>query len=219
MGYGAALLVIGGSLRRSPSGFCRRARRCPGFPSVRGLLMWRMEELTHNPLFPYFNDSSIRRWRCLRPIATNASCRVAWALGFPILFRSIALPLCLIATSASGSLMCWVSRPWPYGRSANARKTARRSPGLCHRRRVYGHGLVFLDEDFRDLSLHPVARDDRADVIALAVGILPLPRRTRLVAVGGILFFALLVPAPLGARPLGDPYIEAYAPHPDPSHT
>ena len=59
-------------------------------------------------------------------------------------------------------------------------------------------------------------------VIALAVGILPLPRRTRLVALGGILFFALLVTRtePLERAPLGDPYIEAYLPPiPDPSHT
>jgi hypothetical protein len=51
-------------------------------------------------------------------------------------------------------------------------------------------------------------------IIALGVGLLPLPRRVQLVAIGGLLFAAMLFTrsAQLDRAPLGDPYITADLP-------
>ena len=89
MGYGAALLVIGGKPKAiAVRLFAGALGGALGFLLFAGYWMWRMEELTHNPLFPYFNDYFHSPLALSSPYRDERFLpRGLWtALGFPILF-------------------------------------------------------------------------------------------------------------------------------------
>jgi hypothetical protein len=228
MGFAAALLAGGGSrkhlLTRLIAGGLGGVA---GFLLCAGFWMWRMEELTGNPLFPYFNDyfrsplALDSPYRDMRFLPTST-----WkALAYPILFSldwKIAddLPYADIRVGIAYVLIIATLAVWLAGK--------RSKQPLCDPRAVRIAFAFAAVSYFFWLKTFAIYRyilllEMLAPVLILmAVGLLPLARRTQLIAVGVLFFFALLFTRSehLEGAPLGDPYIAVDLPKvADPAHT
>ncbi|HEY0282171.1 MAG TPA: hypothetical protein VGC27_06070 [Rhizomicrobium sp.] len=220
MGFAAALIAVGGDRKHL---FTRLAAGAlgglAGFLLCAGFWMWRMEDLTGNPLFPYFNQyfrsplALPLPYRDMRFLPTDF-----WtAVSFPILFSidwrvANDLPNLDIRVGLAYLAVIAALIVWALGRRA---KEPLADPKAV--RIVFAFVAVSY---FFWLKLFAIYRyilqlEMIAPlVIVLAVGLLPLARRTQLIAIGVLFFAAMLFTrsAQLDHAPLGDPYITADLP-------
>jgi len=228
MGYAAALVAVGGSrkhlLTRLVAG---GIGGLIGFALCAGFWMWRMEEITGNPLFPYFNDyfrspfALASPYRDMRFLPTST-----WkALAFPILFSidwRIAddLPYADIRVGIAYLAVIAALAVWLAGRRA---KDPLVDPQAARIAFAYAAVSYFFWIKLFAIYRYILQLEMLAPLlIATAVGLLPLARRTQLVAVGALFFLCMLFTrsAHLEGAPLGDPYIEADLPKlADPAHS
>ena len=226
MGFAAALLALGGSWKHQLTRLV-----AGGIGGVAGAILFaapwmlRMDELTGNPLFPYFNqyfksdlvlNATYRDLRfvpttfwhaLLFPFLFAIDWHVAGDLGFQDIRVALAYTACFVLAAA------WLLRRTSKDPLIDARAAL---PILAFSAATY---LVWLRTFaiYRYIvgleMLSPV-------VLTAAVGSLPVTRRTQLIALG-ILFGAALVVSRsdfIEHAPLGDPYVQAAIPpipHPD----
>ncbi len=228
MGFAAALIAVGGDRKHL---FTRLGAGAlgglAGFLLCAGFWMWRMEEITGNPLFPYFNQvfhsplALNLPYRDMRFIPTDF-----WtAAAFPILFSldwRVADDLAYsdIRVGLAYVVVIPALILWAFGRRS---KEPLADPAAA--RILFAFAAVSylfwlkLFAIYRYiLQLEMIA----PLIIVLGVGLLPLPRRTQLIAVGALFFLAMLFTrgAQLDHAPLGDPYIAADLPEiADPART
>jgi len=228
MGFAGGLLAVGGGRRQLAARLAAGAAGgVIGFALCAGYWMWRMDELTGNPLFPYFNDvfrspmALASPYRDMRFLPTST-----WkALALPILFSidwriSDDLPYTDIRVGVAYLLVIAALAVWMAGKRS---KDPLVDPVAARIAFAYAAvSYLFWIKLFAIyryiLQLEMIA----PVLIVMAVGLLPLPRRTQLVALGAIFFVCMLFTrsAHLEGAPLGDPYVEADLPRiGDPVHT
>jgi hypothetical protein len=228
LGVAAALIAIGGSWKH------QGARLVGG--AIGGILgtalfaaywMLQMDHLTGNPLFPYFNEhfhSALavgRNYRDLRFVPTHFWREVLfpilftedWSVADDIPFRDIRVALAYVTVIVASLI-------WATGRRS-------RDPlvGPEAARVLFTFAAVSYVAWLKIFGIYRyiLALEMFAPIlIAASIGLLPLPRRTQLVALAA-LFFATLVftkPDSMERAPLGDPYVDVAVPKiAHPQHT
>jgi hypothetical protein len=217
MGFAAALIAVGGSrkhiLTRLVAGGIGGVA---GFFAGAGYWMLRMQELTGNPLFPYFNDyfrspmalaSPYRDMRFIQhglwnnftfPIRFSIDSRVADDLPYGDIRIGIAYLVVLAGTAV-----------WLLGK--------RNKEPLCDplaTRILFVFAAVTYLFWLKLFAIHRYILQLEMLMpllVAMGIGLMPIGRKIRLVTIG-ILFFAALLFTHDGRRylegaPLGDPYI------------
>lgn len=228
MGFGAALIAVGGSrkhlLTRLAAGVIGGLA---GFLAGAGYWMLKMQALTGNPLFPYFNDyfksplalsSPYRDMRFLQhgfwnnltfPIRFSIDYRVADDIPYGDIRIGIAYVVVLAASAV-----------WLLGKRT---KETLFDPVAVRILFAFAAGTYFFWLKLFSIHRYILQLEMLAPLlIAMGVGLLPLGRKVRLVAIGCLFFFALLFTRTehLEGAPLGDPYITADLPDiPDPART
>lgn len=228
MGFAAALIAVGGGRKQLVTRLIAGGLGgVAGFVACAGYWMWRMQDLTGNPLFPYFNDvfhspmaldSPYRDMRFLQhgfwntltfPIRFSIDYRVADDLPYDDIRIGIAYVVVIAAMAV-----------WLTGKRSKeplidpvATRIAFAFAAVSY---IFWLKLFAIHRYILQLEmLSPL-------LIAMAVSLFPLPRKIRFVTVGVLLFLALLFTrsAHLEGAPLGDPYISADLPKiADPAHT
>ncbi|MDE2112400.1 MAG: hypothetical protein KGJ79_14745 [Alphaproteobacteria bacterium] len=228
MGFAAALIAVGGTPKHQATRLVAGGLGgLAGFALFAGYWMWKMDVLTGNPLFPYFNEifrsplALASPYRDMRFLPTGT-----WiALAFPILFSidwrtADDLPYMDIRVGLAYLLVIAVLIVWLAGRRS---KDPLVSPAAARIMFAFaGVSYLFWLHVFA-IYRYILALEMLAPIlIVAAVALLPLPRRARLIGIGALLFLAMLFTrsAMLEHAPLGDPYITADLPKiPDPEHT
>jgi hypothetical protein len=215
MGFAAALLAVGGSrkhvlVRLAAGGL----GGILGFLLCAGFWMWRMEELTGNPLFPYFNDyfrsplALVSPYRDMRFLPTST-----WkALAYPILFSldwKIAddLPYADIRVGIAYVLTIAGLALWLAGKRS---KEPLVDPQAARISFVFAAVSYFFWLKMFAIYRYILQLEMLAPLlIVMAVGLMPLARRTQLIAIGALFFLAMLFTRSehLEGAPLSDPYI------------
>lgn len=228
MGYGAALLFIGGSGKHI---FWRVLGGVLG--GLIGFLlcdvpwMYQMYIQTGNPLFPYFNQIFHS------PLALNSAYRDMRflptsnlkALLYPILFAldyrvADDLPHTDIRIAIAYVFIIVSVLIWLVGRRS---KTPLAVPAGV--RVIFAFVAVSYFFWIRVFAIHRyiLTLEMLAPLLfCLAIALLPLKMRTRLILMAALCFFALLCTrsAVMQRAPLGDPYIKTDMPaFQDPDHT
>jgi hypothetical protein len=215
MGFAAALVAIGGSRKHMATRLAAGGLAgMLGFLLCAGFWMWRMQEVTGNPLFPYFNDyfhsplaldSPYRDMRFLQhglwnlltyPIRFSIDYRVADDLPYEDIRIGLAYLVVIMA------LLLW---------AAGKRSKDPMSDPVATRI-VFAFTAVTYLFWLKLFAIHRYILQFEMLaplLIAMGIGFLPLSRKARLVTVGVVLFFALLLTRNehLEGAPLGDPYI------------
>ncbi len=228
IGFAAALAALGGDLRHQATRLAAGGLGgIAGFALFAAYWMLRMQHLTGNPLFPYFNEyfksalalSAPYRdlrfipthfWRALFfPILFSVDWHVADDLGFQDIRVGIAYVAVIAATIA-----------WILGRRAKAPLAAPDAvwPLFAFSAASYVIWLKLFAIYRYILLLEMLA----PLLIVAAIGLLPLARRAQYVTLG-VIFFAILLVARSDfneREPLGDPYVQvALPPIPNPANT
>lgn len=226
LGFVAALLVLGGDLRHQAVRFIGGAiGGLAGFSLFALYWMFHMEQVTGNPLFPYFNEffrSSLALaapYRDMRFIPTSF-----WrAFFFPVLFSidwhvadDLGFQDIRVAAAYFLSLVAGLLALFNRRSREPLLNVAVMGPVFAFAAVSYLVWLKFFAIYRYILCLEMLA----PLLIAAAVGLLPMSRRSRLVTIGCIFFAILLVArSDFNERePLGDPYIQVALPpipHPD----
>ena len=230
VGFAAALIALGGSwkhqlVRLLAGGLAGIA----GFLIFSGPWMLYMYQLTANPLFPYFNDywkSPLALPAPYRDLRFVPAFRPWWQqLFFPVLFtidwhvaddlgfQDIRVMLAYLLVIAAGAL--WLLR--------------RESRDPLLDKRVTGVLFVFFALSYllwlRTFAIYRyiILYEMLAPLLIIgAVGLLPLSRRSRYLALGGLCAACLLTARSdfLERAPVEDPYVEvALPPIPHPGKT
>ena len=228
IGFGAALVALGGSLRQQGARLLGGAvGGVLGFALFSVWWMLRMKGLTGNPLFPYFNEyfhSPLAldiTYRDLRFIPTHF-----WReLFFPVLFSvdwHVADDLgfqdfrvCVAYFLVIGALLLWAARRHSKDPLID---TSVALPLFAFSAVSYFVWLKIFAIYRYIVGLEMLS----PLLIVAAVGFLPLPRRPRYLVLAGLAFAILVTQRSdfLDRAPLGDPYIQAALPPiPDPGKT
>jgi hypothetical protein len=228
LGFAAALVATGGDVKhqgtRLLAGF---AGGLLGVAAFAGYWMLRMEHLTGNPLFPYFNEyfkSSLalaapyrdlrfiprQFWRAVFfPVLFSIDWHVADDLGFQDFRVGVAYVLALIAGAFA-----------LFGRTSKAPLV---SPSAAFPIFAFAAVSYFAWLKIFAIYRYILCLEMLAPIlIVAAVGLLPLARRTQLVALGVVFFLILIVQRSdfIEREPLGDPYVQvALPPIPRPDRT
>jgi len=220
MGFAAALLAIGGDRRHLLTRLGAGAfGGIVGFLLCAGFWMGRMDALTGNPLFPYFNEyfhsplALNSPYRDMRFIPTDF-----WtALAFPILFSidwrlANDLPNVDIRVGLAYIVVIAALVAWTLRRRSKEPLADPRAALIIF---AFAAASYFFWLKIFAIYRYILQLEMAAPlIIALAIGLLPLSRRTQLIAIGGLFFLAMLFTrsAQLERAPLGDPYITADLP-------
>jgi hypothetical protein len=228
IGYAAALLALGGSVTPMAARLAGGAvGGVLGFALFSGWWMAKMQALTGNPLFPYFNQyfhstlALTASYRDLRfvpthfwrevffPVLFSVDWHVADDLGFQD-FR-----VCIAYFAVIGGSLLWAARR----QSKDPLVEARVALPLF----AFSAVSYFVWLKIFAIYRYIVALEMLSPLlIVAAVGLFPAGRRARYLALGGIAF-AVLVTARsdfLDRAPLDDPYIQvALPPIPRPDNT
>lgn len=228
LGFAAALIAVGGSRKHLITRLVAGGiGGIAGFFAGAGYWMLKMQEVTGNPLFPYFNDyfksplalsSPYRDMRFLQygfwnnltfPIRFSIDYRVADDIPYGDIRIGIGYVVVIVASAI-----------WLVGkRSKDALFDVRATRILFVFAAVtYLFWLKLFSIHRYILQLEMLA----PLLVAMGVGLLPLGRKAKLVTIGCLFFFALLFTRTehLEGAPLGDPYIAVdLPPIPDPAHT
>jgi hypothetical protein len=221
IGFAAALVALGGDLRHQATRLLAGGLGgVLGFALFAAYWMLRMEHLTGNPLFPYFNEyfkSTLALaapyrdlrfipthfWRALFfPVLFSVDWHVADDLGFQDIRVGIAVASWLLGRRARTPLVA-PDAVWPLFAFASV------SYVIWLRLFAIYRYILCLE------MLAPL-------LIVAAIGLLPLARRTQLVTLGALFLATLLVArSDFNERePLGDPYVQvALPPIPNPGNT
>ena len=228
LGFAAALLAGGGGRKHIVTRLVAGGLGgLAGFLLCAGYWMWRMEEITGNPLFPYFNDYFRSPMALASPYRDMRFLpRTTWiALIFPILFSidwrtADDLPYNDIRIGLAYLLIIAALAVWLAGRRSKEPLVDPRVAAIIFAFAAVSYFFwIRLFAIYRYiLQLEMLA----PFLIVTAVGLMPCRRRSQLVALGVLFFFAMLFTrsAHLEGAPLGDPYISVQLPKlPDPAHT
>lgn len=220
VGYAAAVLAVGGDRKHILARLAGTAAGgLAGFLLCEGPWMLQMYQQTGNPLFPYFNQffhsplalaSPYRDMRFL-PTSTYKT------LLFPILFGmdyrvADDLPHNDIRLALSYVLIIIAGLLWIFGRRA---KEPLAVPSAVRIIFVFVAVTYFCWIKLFAIHRYILTLEMMAPLlIALAVAMLPLPSRSRLIGIGALFFLAMLFTrsAVIERAPLGDPYIETDMP-------
>ena len=228
LGFAAALITVGGSWRHQGVRlFAGAVGGALGAFLFAGYWMQLMEHLTGNPLFPYFNEhfhSALalkRDYRDLRFVPTHFWRQVL----YPILFaedysiaddlphRDIRAALAYVTVIAA--LIAWV-----FGKRSKEPLVAPESARV-----LFAFAAVTYIAWLRVFAIYRyiLTLEMLSPIlIAAAVGLLPMTRRTQLLTLAGLFFAALVFTKPdfLDRAPLGDPYVDVAVPKIEhPNHT
>jgi hypothetical protein len=228
IGFAAALLALGGSRKHQVARLAAGGiAGAIGFAIFSGPWMLYMYHLTGNPLFPYWNDywkSPLALQAPYRDLRFVPAFRPWWQqLFFPVLFtidwhvaddlgfQDIRVMLAYLLVIAAGAV--WLLRRQSRDSLLDTRATAIllvffAAAYLVWMRMFAIYRYIILFE-----MLAPL-------LIIGAVGLLPLPRRTRYLTLAALCAACLLTARSdfLERAPVEDPYVEAALPpipHPD----
>jgi hypothetical protein len=220
LGFAAALLAVGGDWRHQGTRLAAGALGgIAGFALFAGYWMLRMEHLTGNPLFPYFNEYfrsnlalaapyrdmrfiPMHFWRAVFfPILFSIDWHVADDLGF----QDIRVALAYVLSIAAGAFLLAGKRSKSLLVTAESARPVFAFVAVSY--------LIWL-KTFAIYRYILCLEMLSPFVIAAAIGFLPLARRTQLVALATIFFAVLLVARSdfIERAPLGDPYIQVALP-------
>jgi hypothetical protein len=228
MGFACALAAGGGSKKHLATRLGAGALGgIAGFLSTAGFWMWRMQDLTGNPLFPYFNDvfkspmALAAPYRDMRFLQGGFWNIVTYPIRFSIDYRiADDIPYDDIRIGIVYVVLIATALIWAFGKRS-------KDPLVDPIAARIGFVFVAVTYVFW-LKLFAIHRyilqiEMLAPIlIAMAVGLWPMPRKVRLVTIGVLFFFALLFTRSehLQGAPLGDPYIAVDLPKiADPAHT
>lgn len=228
IGFAAALVAVGGGRKQTIVRLVAGGLGgIAGFIACAGYWMWRMQQVTGNPLFPYFNDvfkspmaldSPYRDMRFIQhgfwniltyPIRFSIDYRVADDLPYDDIRIGIAYVAVITA------LVVWL-----LGKRAKEPLTDPKATRI-----VFAYAAVSYLIWLKLFAIHRyILQLEMAAplLITMAVGLMPMTRKVRLITVAALLCFALLFTrsAHLEGAPLGDPYISVDLPKiDDPKHT
>lgn len=220
VGFAAALLAVGGGWKHQGTRLAAGAiGGVAGFALCALPWMLKMEHLTGNPLFPYFNqyfhsDLALpRNYRDLRFVPTHFWRQVLypilfsedWSVADDLPYRDIRVGIAYVAVIAALPL-------WLAGRRAKEPLMSLRATAILFVfaaasyvawLRVFAiYRYIILLE-----MLSPL-------LIAAAVGLVPIPRRAQLVSLGCLFFVAMALTRPdfLDRAPVEDPYVDVAMP-------
>lgn len=220
MGFAGALLVGGGSRKHIATRLVAGGLGgVLGFIACAGFWMWKMQVLTGNPLFPYFNDvfkspmALASPYRDMRFLQWNWRDTLTYPIRFSIDYRvADDIPYDDIRIGIAYVILIATAILWAVGRRSKEPlfepKAARIAFAFVAVAYVFWIKLFAIHRYILQMEmLAPI-------LIAMAVGLWPLPRKVRLVTIGILFFFALLFTRSehLQGAPLGDPYIQADLP-------
>jgi hypothetical protein len=222
LGFAATLAIIPGTAKQ------RTVRLAAGgIAGLTGVLLFagywfmRMDQVTGNPLFPYFNEyfhsplvlaASYRDTRFLPHDALHALLdpilfSIDWRVANDLPFTDIRIGLAYVCLIATGAM--WLLR---RGRLASEPLSEVRSTRVLLVFAIVTYaGWISLFAIYRYIltleMLAPIA-------IVAGVGLWPLERRTRLVLLALIALGLVATTRPniLGRAPLGDPYVQVKMP-------
>jgi hypothetical protein len=227
LGFAAALIALGGSWKHQAARLIAGGLGgLVGFLLFAGFWMLKMEHLTGNPLFPYFNEyfhsplALASPYRDMRFIPTHF-----WhALGFPYLFAinwAVAddIPFRDIRVMLAYTAIPIATIAWIFARRAKEPLIDPRVAALLFAFAALSYiAWLKIFAIYRYIlgleMLGPI-------LIAAAIGLLPFSRRVQLIVLAGLFFFCLVLARSdyMVRAPLGDPYISTNMPEfPDPDH-
>jgi hypothetical protein len=220
MGYAGALLAVGGDRKHLATRLAAGAvGGMAGFALFAVPWMWQMDVLTGNPLFPYFNDVFKSPLALAAPYRDMRFLPTSWwsAVAFPVLFSidwrtADDLPYLDIRVGLAYVLVIVALLVWMAGKRS---KDPLAHPIAARIIFAFAATSYFFWLKIFAIYRYILALEMLAPLlIALAVGLLPVSRRLRLIAVGALFFAAMLFTrgAMLERAPLGDPYIDADLP-------
>jgi len=228
LGIAAALIAIGGSWKHLGTRVVAGAvGGAAGAALFAAYWMLQMQHLTGNPLFPYFNEhfhSALavgRNYRDLRFVPTHFWREVLfpiyfsydWSIADDIPFKDIRVATAYFAVIVAGIF-------WLFGKRS---KEPLVGPEVS--RVLFAFAVVSYLAWLKVFGIYRyiLALEMLAPILIVAsIGLLPLPRRTQLVALACLFFAALVFTRPdyLERAPLGDPYVDVAVPKiADPRHT
>jgi len=220
LGFAAALVALGGDLKHQATRLVAGGLGgVAGFALCAGWWMLRMQHLTGNPLFPYFNEyfrsglALAAPYRDMRFVPTHF-----WrAVLFPLLFSidwHVADDLGFqdIRVGAAYILSLAVAGLALFGRRAKDPLMDGRAtiPVIAFAGVSYIVWLKIFAIYRYILCLEMLS----PLLIATAIGLMPLSRRSRLVGIACVFFAILLVTRSefIERAPLGDPYVQVALP-------
>lgn len=228
-GFAAALIALGGDWRHLLTRIA-----AGGLGGVIGIVvfagpwMLRMEEFSGNPLFPYFNTifhsplALIDDYRDMRflqdfqhqiilPVLFSIDWRITGDLPYEDIRIGIAYAMLIVAALA-----------WPAARLMRRTAASPLVDSAAARAVIaFAIGSFIMWVRLFCIYRYILALEMLAPiVIAIAVGLLPLEKKPRLVLAGALFFIALLFGHPSFSErvPLDKPFVEVLAPriaHPD----
>ncbi|MBV8977157.1 MAG: hypothetical protein JO261_14075 [Alphaproteobacteria bacterium] len=215
VGFGVALLFIGGDWKRQATRLAAGAiAGLAGFALFSAYWMLKMQHLTGNPLFPYFNQyfhSSLalpRAYRDLRFVPTHFWREVFfpylftedWSVADDLPFRDIRVMLAYTGVIVATLLAIFRRRS----------KDPLFAPGAVWVLFAFAAVSYFIWLKIFAIYRYITLLEMLAPIlIAAAVGLLPLPRRAQLLTLAATFFVALLLTRPdfLDRAPLEEPYV------------
>jgi hypothetical protein len=189
--------------------------------------MLKMQELTGNPLFPYFNDvfksplALSSPYRDMRFLPYGFWNTLTYPIRFSIDYRiADDIPYGDIRIGIGYVVVIAASLVWLVGKRT---KETLFDPVAVRILFAFAAGTYIFWLKVFAIHRYILQLEMLAPLlIAMGIGLLPLGRKARLVTIGGLFFFALLFTRTehLEGAPLGDPYIAADLPDiADPAHT
>jgi hypothetical protein len=228
VGFAAALLALGGSWRQQAVRLLAGGLGgVVGFLIFSGPWLLHMYQLTGNPLFPYFNDywksplvlpapyrdlrfvPAFRPWwqQLFFPVLFTIDWHVADDLGF----QDIRVMLAYLLVIAAAAV-------WLFRRQSRDPLLEKRSGAVLF---AFFIASYFVWLKFFAIYRYIIIYEMLAPLLLIAaIGLLPLSRRSRYLALGAICAACLLAARSdfLERAPVEDPYVEAALPpipHPD----
>lgn len=220
MGFAGALIAVGGSRKHTLTRLAAGGiGGVAGFLAGAGYWMWRMQQVTGNPLFPYFNDyfksplalaSPYRDMRFLQHGFWNT---LTYPIRFSIDYRiADDIPYGDIRIGIAYVVVIAAAAVWLFGKRSKEPlfdpKGVRILFAFVAVTYYFWLKLFAIHRYILQLEmLAPI-------LIAMGMGLIPLPKKVRLVMIGALFFFALLFTRTehLEGAPLGDPYISVDLP-------
>ena len=220
MGFAGALLAGGGSRKHIATRLAAGGLGgVTGFLACAGFWMWKMQVLTGNPLFPYFNDvfkspmALISPYRDMRFLQYGFWNKLTYPIRFSIDYRvADDIPYDDIRIGIAYVVLIATAVIWAIGKRS---KEPLFEPKAARIAFVFVAVAYFFWLKLFAIHRYILQMEMLAPIlIAMAVGLWPLPRKVRLVTIGILFFFALLFTRSehLEGAPLGDPYIQADLP-------
>ena len=220
LGFAAALLVLGGDIKHLATRLVAGGiGGLVGTALFAAYWMLKMDHLTGNPLFPYFNEyfkstlALAAPYRDLRFVPTHfwrevffpILFSVDWHVADDLGFQDIRVGIAYVLVILSAVL-------WAFRRRSNAPLVA---PDAVWPLFAFAAASYLLWLKIFAIYRYILVLEMLSPLlIVAALGLMPLTRRTQLVA-AGVLFFAVLLTARSDfneREPLGDPYVQVALP-------